>query len=58
MDEGLANQQLLDHQLLDPQLFEDEDQLVCGSLQLGLSGPALPQIPLMVAGELVNLPLN
>jgi hypothetical protein len=43
---------------LDARLFEDEGQLVGGSLQLGLSGPVLPQIPLMVAGELINLPLN
>ena len=43
---------------MDPRLFEDEDQLVGSSLQLGLSGPVLPQVPLMVPGELVNLPLN
>jgi hypothetical protein len=48
----------LDRQLLDTRLFEDEDQLVGGTLQLGLSGPILPQIPFMVPGELVNLPLN
>ena len=43
---------------MDTQLFEDEDQLVGGTLQFGLSGPVLPQIPLMVSSELVNLPLN
>ena len=43
---------------MDTQLFEDEDQLVGGTLKLGLSGTVLPQIPLMVSGELVNLPLN
>ena len=42
---------------MDAWLF-DEDQLVGSSLQLGLSGLVLPQIPLMVAGELVNLLLN
>jgi len=47
VDKELASQQLLDRQLLDSQLFEGEDQL-------GLSGPVLPQIPLTVAGELVN----
>jgi hypothetical protein len=36
---------------LDSRLFEGEDQL-------GLSGPVLPQIPLTVAGELVNQLLN
>jgi hypothetical protein len=27
-------------------------------MPLSMSGPVLPQIPLIVAGELVNLPLN
>jgi hypothetical protein len=48
----------LDRQLLVARLFKDEYQLVGGSLQLGLSGPVLPQISLMVASEFVNLPLN
>jgi hypothetical protein len=45
---------------LDPQLFEGEGQSMGGlfNRQLGLSGPVLPQIPLTVASELVNLPLN
>jgi hypothetical protein len=60
VDKELANQQLLDRQLLDSRLFEGEDQLVGGlfNRQLGLSGPVLPQIPLTVAGELFNQPLN
>jgi hypothetical protein len=60
IDEEPADQHLLDSQLLDPQLFGGEGQLV-GRLfnrQLSLSGPVLPQIPLTAAGELVNLPLN
>lgn len=45
---------------MDPQLFEGEGQLIGGLFngQLGLLGPVLPQIPLTVASELVNLPLN
>jgi hypothetical protein len=42
---------------LDPQLFEDEDQLVGGPLQLGLSGPVLPQIPLIVARQAISPPV-
>jgi hypothetical protein len=41
-----ADQQLLDHQLLDLQLFED------GVQPAGRPGPVLPQIPLIVAGQL------
>ena len=40
--------------------MEGEGQSMGGlfNRQLGLSGPVLPQIPLTVASELVNLPLN
>lgn len=45
---------------MDPRLFDSKDQLVGGlfNRQPGLSGPVLPQIPLAVASELVNQPLN
>jgi hypothetical protein len=58
IDEEPANQ-VLDHQLLDPRLF-DLDQPVGQLLdrQLGLDGPVLPQIGLMVADEPVNPPVN
>lgn len=60
-DDDADEEQLLDRQLLDPQPLDlDEpigNQLVSRP-HLCLSGPVLPQIPLMVDGEVVKPPLN